>query len=156
MSLTNYAISESLADAHCCLCSAVNLPAVPRATSPRRGARNASDTRPPEGALRLSRGNQSTTFPQQTFSRDDLVCHDECHACAPFMGVRNRPCRRLALLPFSFHAERHLETATRVEGSQAETVRHELANRFHSPFVNQVVLVVEGCHQLIRMKADKQ
>ena len=28
-----------------------------------------------------------------------------------------------ALLPFSFHAERHLETATRVEGSDAETVR---------------------------------
>ena len=50
----------------------------------------------------------------------------------------------LALLPFSFHAERHLETATRVEGSQAETVRQELASRFRSPFVNQVVLVVQG------------
>ena len=50
----------------------------------------------------------------------------------------------LALLPFSFHAERALETATRVEGSQAETVRDELANRFRSPFVDQVVLVVEG------------
>jgi RND superfamily putative drug exporter len=50
----------------------------------------------------------------------------------------------LALLPFSFHAERHLETATRVEGSQAESVKQELATRFHSPFVDQVVLVVEG------------
>ena len=50
----------------------------------------------------------------------------------------------LALLPFSFHAERHLETATRVEGSQAETVRQELATRFRSPFVDQVVLVLEG------------
>ena len=50
----------------------------------------------------------------------------------------------LALLPFSFHAERSLETATRVEGSQAATVRDELADRFHSPFVDQVVLVVEG------------
>jgi RND superfamily putative drug exporter len=50
----------------------------------------------------------------------------------------------LALLPFSFHAERKLETATRVEGSQAETVKQELADRFHSPFVDQVVLVVEG------------
>jgi len=49
-----------------------------------------------------------------------------------------------ALLPFSFHAERHLETATRVEGSQAETVRQELANRFRSPFVDQVVLVIQG------------
>jgi putative drug exporter of the RND superfamily len=50
----------------------------------------------------------------------------------------------IALLPFSFHAERHLETATRVEGSQAETVRDELASRFRSPFVDRVVLVVEG------------
>lgn len=50
----------------------------------------------------------------------------------------------LALLPFSFHAERHLETATRVEGSQAAIVQQELASRFHSPFVNRVVLVVQG------------
>jgi putative drug exporter of the RND superfamily len=50
----------------------------------------------------------------------------------------------LALLPFSFHAERHLETATRVEGGQAEIVPQELASRFHSPFVNRVVLVVQG------------
>src|ERR1700719_1280981 len=50
----------------------------------------------------------------------------------------------LALLPFSFHAERHLETATRVEGSEAETVRQELVDRFRSPFVDRVVLVVQG------------
>jgi putative drug exporter of the RND superfamily len=50
----------------------------------------------------------------------------------------------LALLPFSFHSERHLETATRVEGSEAETVRQELASRFHSPFVDRVVLVIQG------------
>jgi putative drug exporter of the RND superfamily len=50
----------------------------------------------------------------------------------------------IALLPFSFHAERHLETATRVEGSEAETVRQELDTRFHSPFVDRVVLVVQG------------
>jgi RND superfamily putative drug exporter len=50
----------------------------------------------------------------------------------------------LALLPFSFHAERSLETATRVEGSQAETVRDELSHRFRSPFVDLVVVVVEG------------
>ena len=50
----------------------------------------------------------------------------------------------VALLPFSFHSERHLETATRVEGSEAETVRHELVRRFHSPFVDQVVLVIRG------------
>src|ERR1700752_2565945 len=50
----------------------------------------------------------------------------------------------IALLPFSFHAERHLETATRVEGSQAETVRQELGTRFHSPFVDRVVLCIQG------------
>jgi len=50
----------------------------------------------------------------------------------------------LVLLPFSFHSERHLETATRVEGSEAETVTQELTTRFHSPFVDRVVLVVEG------------
>src|ERR1700680_5127096 len=50
----------------------------------------------------------------------------------------------LTLLPFSFHAERHLETATRVEGSQAEVVAHELASRFRSPFVDRVVLVIQG------------
>jgi RND superfamily putative drug exporter len=50
----------------------------------------------------------------------------------------------IALLPFSFHAERHLETATRVEGSEAESVRQELAGRFRSPFVDRVVLVIQG------------
>jgi RND superfamily putative drug exporter len=50
----------------------------------------------------------------------------------------------VALLPFSFHAEQHLETATRVEGSEAETVRQELLTRFHSPFVDRVALVIQG------------
>jgi RND superfamily putative drug exporter len=49
-----------------------------------------------------------------------------------------------ALLPFSFHSERHLETATRVEASEAERVPQELSSRFHSPFVDRVVLVVQG------------
>src|ERR1700723_236927 len=50
----------------------------------------------------------------------------------------------LALLPFSFHAEHHLETATRIERSEAEIVAQELATRFRSPFVDRVVLVVQG------------
>lgn len=50
----------------------------------------------------------------------------------------------VVLLPFSFHAERHLETATRIEGSEAGRVPQELATRFHSPFVNRVVLVIQG------------
>ena len=50
----------------------------------------------------------------------------------------------LALLPFSFHAERHLETATRIEGSEAGRIPQELATRFRSPFVDRVVLVIQG------------
>src|ERR1700679_2511347 len=50
----------------------------------------------------------------------------------------------VSLLPFYFHAERHLETATRVEGGEAEMVRQELESRFHSPFVDRVVLVITG------------
>src|ERR1700721_2613661 len=50
----------------------------------------------------------------------------------------------LALVPFSFHAERHLETATRIEGSEAGKVPQELASSFHSPFVDRVVLVIQG------------
>jgi RND superfamily putative drug exporter len=50
----------------------------------------------------------------------------------------------VALLPFSFHSERHLETATRLEVSEAQNVQQELATHFHSPFVDRVVLVVEG------------
>src|SRR5579864_8997837 len=50
----------------------------------------------------------------------------------------------LVLLPFSFHAERHLETATRIEGSEAGRVPEELATRFRSPFVDRVVLVIQG------------
>jgi RND superfamily putative drug exporter len=50
----------------------------------------------------------------------------------------------LALLPFSFHAGQHLETATRIEGSEAGSVAQELATRFRSPFVDRVVLVIQG------------
>jgi RND superfamily putative drug exporter len=50
----------------------------------------------------------------------------------------------VALLPFSFHAEQHLETATRIEGSEAEIVAQELASRFRSPFVDRAVLVIQG------------
>jgi RND superfamily putative drug exporter len=50
----------------------------------------------------------------------------------------------LVLLPFSFHAERHLETATRIENSEAGKIPQELATRFHSPFVNTVVMVIQG------------
>jgi RND superfamily putative drug exporter len=50
----------------------------------------------------------------------------------------------LGLLPFSFHAEHHLETATRIEGSEAESVAQELAIGFRSPFVDRVVLVIQG------------
>src|ERR1700678_981902 len=50
----------------------------------------------------------------------------------------------LTLLPFSFHAEHHLETATRIEGCEAQIVTQDLATRFRSPFVDRVVLVGQG------------
>jgi RND superfamily putative drug exporter len=50
----------------------------------------------------------------------------------------------LALVPLSFHVERHLDTAVHLKGGEAEYVAQQLATRFHSPFVNQVVLVIQG------------
>ena len=50
----------------------------------------------------------------------------------------------LALAPLSFHVERRLDTAVRLKGGEAEYVTQQLATRFHSPFVNRVILVVQG------------
>ncbi|MGO8793408.1 MAG: MMPL family transporter [Candidatus Sulfotelmatobacter sp.] len=50
----------------------------------------------------------------------------------------------LALVPLSFHVERRLDTAVHLKGGEAEYVAQQLATRFHSPFVNQVVLVIQG------------
>src|SRR5579862_6900520 len=50
----------------------------------------------------------------------------------------------LVLVPFSFHAERQLETAARMESSEAQRVSRELATRFRSPFVDRVVVVIQG------------
>src|SRR6202041_2316556 len=85
-------------------------------------------------------------MPPDSFGDDDLMRYDIIIAMQMrrFWVSGIVLVATIALLPFSFHAERRLETATRVEGSQAETVRDELATRFHSPFVDQVVLVLEG------------
>jgi RND superfamily putative drug exporter len=50
----------------------------------------------------------------------------------------------LSLLPASRDAERHFDTAARIEGSEAQAVGVELAERFHSPFVERLLLVVRG------------
>jgi len=50
----------------------------------------------------------------------------------------------IALLPFSFHAERHLETQPASKAARLKPSRQELADRFRSPFVDQVVLVIQG------------
>lgn len=50
----------------------------------------------------------------------------------------------LALAPLSFHVERRLDTAVHLKGSEAEYVAQQLATRFHSPFVDRVVLVIQG------------
>jgi RND superfamily putative drug exporter len=50
----------------------------------------------------------------------------------------------LALVPLSFNAERHLETAMQMEGSEAQAVADELSKEFRSPFVHRVMLVIQG------------
>jgi RND superfamily putative drug exporter len=50
----------------------------------------------------------------------------------------------LALVPLSFQVERRLDTAVRLEGGEADYVTQQLATRFRSPFVDRVVLVIQG------------
>jgi RND superfamily putative drug exporter len=50
----------------------------------------------------------------------------------------------LALLPFSYKVERHLETAVHISGGESEEVDQELAQRFRSPYADRLVLVISG------------
>ncbi|MGC2822038.1 MAG: MMPL family transporter [Candidatus Sulfotelmatobacter sp.] len=50
----------------------------------------------------------------------------------------------LALLPFSYKVERHLETAVHIKGGESEKVDMELAQRFQSPYAHRLVLVISG------------
>ena len=50
----------------------------------------------------------------------------------------------LALLPFSYKVERHLETVVHIKGGESEKVDLELAQRFQSPFANRLILVISG------------
>ena len=50
----------------------------------------------------------------------------------------------LALAPLSLHVERRLDTAVHLKGGEAEYVTQQLATRFHSPFVDRVILVIQG------------
>jgi hypothetical protein len=50
----------------------------------------------------------------------------------------------LGLAPLSFHMERRLDTAVRLEGSESDYVAQQLATRFCSPFVDLVVPVIQG------------
>ena len=50
----------------------------------------------------------------------------------------------LAFIPLSFHAERRLETAMQMEGSEAQSVAEELSKQFRSPFVHRVTMVIHG------------
>src|ERR1039458_10464196 len=44
----------------------------------------------------------------------------------------------LALLPFSYKVERHLETAVHIKGGESEKVDLELAQRFQSPYADRL------------------
>src|SRR6201984_2900482 len=50
----------------------------------------------------------------------------------------------LALMPFSYKVERHLETAAHIKGGESEKVDLELAQRFQSPYAHRLVLVISG------------
>ena len=50
----------------------------------------------------------------------------------------------LALLPFSYKVERHLETAVHIKGGESEEVGLEMAQRFQSPYADRLVLVISG------------
>src|SRR5258708_13022026 len=50
----------------------------------------------------------------------------------------------IALLPFSYKVERRLETAVHIKGAESEKVDTELKQRFQSPYVQRLVLVITG------------
>jgi putative drug exporter of the RND superfamily len=50
----------------------------------------------------------------------------------------------LALAPFSYNVEHHLETAVHIKDGESEKVDRELAQRFQSPYAQRVILVVSG------------
>jgi RND superfamily putative drug exporter len=50
----------------------------------------------------------------------------------------------LALVPFSYKVERHLETAAHIKGGESENVDVELAQHFQSPYAHRLVLVISG------------
>ena len=50
----------------------------------------------------------------------------------------------LALVPFSYNVERHLETVVHIKGGESEKVELELAQRFQSPYAHRLVLVISG------------
>src|ERR1700682_1372223 len=50
----------------------------------------------------------------------------------------------LALLPFSYKVERHLETVVHIKGGESQKVDQELAQRFKSPYADRLVLVISG------------
>ena len=50
----------------------------------------------------------------------------------------------LILIPFSFKAGGRLETAFHIKGGEAEAVDRELAQRFQSPYVHRLIVVIKG------------
>jgi len=50
----------------------------------------------------------------------------------------------LALMPFSYHVERRLETAAHIKNGESERVALELSQRFQAPYGQRLVLVISG------------
>jgi len=50
----------------------------------------------------------------------------------------------LILIPFSFRAGSRLEASFHIKGGEAEAVNRELAQRFRSPYVRRLIVVIQG------------
>jgi RND superfamily putative drug exporter len=54
----------------------------------------------------------------------------------------------LTLLPFSLKVAQRLETGVHITGTESEKVDHDLAQRFKSPYVDRLILVISGVPDL--------
>src|SRR5215472_17020255 len=50
----------------------------------------------------------------------------------------------VALMPFSYKVERRLETTAHIKGGESERVAQQLAQRFHAPYAQRLILVISG------------
>jgi RND superfamily putative drug exporter len=62
----------------------------------------------------------------------------------------------LVLISCSYKAADRLETAFHIKGGEAEAVDRELAQRFQSPYVHRLIVVIRGYPIRTRLKEAMQ